>query len=172
MRQGLALGRVQNIGQGSRNAFMARHRGRFCRHGLAEPAKQENAGLGSERKIRRMKSRCLRRLNIEQQEFPLPGADDLAVVLHFLKFHVLIGGDEFLAQHLLQRLGVVQLVERLVEIDRQSMGIAIGRTGHRLRWLDALDHAQIAAGERCRKSQIRIGIGARHPVLHPQIGRT
>ena len=48
-------------------------------------------------------------------------------MLHLLVLHVLIGLDEFLAQHGLERLGVVQLVERLIEADRQRVRIAIGR---------------------------------------------
>ena len=103
-RQGQAFGRVRDLGDCRRNGLVGLARGSPlpARQGLCprrppagddkiqQPADQS---LTDQPRFANDTTRQLRHSHVEQQVFPLPGADHPAVVLHFLKLHVLVGFD-------------------------------------------------------------------------------
>ena len=90
-------------------------------------------------------------------------------MLHLLVFDIIISFAEFLTQNLFQSFGIVELVETFIQADRQRMRIAIRRAFNGLRWLDALDHAEVATGKRSGEGQIGVGIGSRHAIFDPRV---
>ena len=100
-RQGSGVRGIQYFSQSPPKRLRGSAHGRPCRHRRGDWPHRKKQRLPRHVKSRRMRfSTASRTLYIEQQKFPLPGADDLAIVLHLLILHVLIGLDEFLAQHL------------------------------------------------------------------------
>ena len=79
--------------------------------------------------------------------------------------------DEGLAQYADQRLAFAQASERGIECAWQGERQIMRRTGNRLGGLQVFDHAQIAAGQRSRDGEIRIGIGAADTVFHAAVLR-
>ena len=63
-------------------------------------------------------------------------------------------------EQLHQRLARPQLAQRLIQRARQPKGQVVGAADDRIGRLQPLDHAEVAAGERCGDGDVGIGVGA------------
>ncbi len=106
-------------------------------------------------------------LDVEQQVFTLPRADDLKKGLVFAFLDCMPSRDEALPKHVFEIIALIECLQRVLQAAWQFVGHIVGAGSHGGTGVQFLAHAEQAAGEARCNSEIGVSISAWYPVFYP-----